>query len=54
MLRVGAWNVRGLNEKENEVLDEMERMKLDMMCVCETKRKGKACMEMNDYNCGQE
>ena len=47
MLRIGVWNVRGLNGKEIEVEDEFIKNNLDILAITETKKKGegKATME---------
>ena len=36
----GCWNVRALNGKEVELTEEMEKSKVDMLAITETKKKG--------------
>jgi Reverse transcriptase (RNA-dependent DNA polymerase)/Endonuclease-reverse transcriptase len=38
--KIGTWNIRGVKDKENELVNEMCERDLDVLCVCETKRKG--------------
>jgi len=37
--KIGAWNVRGVNGKMNELIEEMEKYKLDVLYLSETKGK---------------
>ena len=40
--RLGVWNARGLNDlKEKELRDTMRVRKIDILCVPETKKKGR-------------
>uniref|UniRef100_A0A1Y1JWU5 Reverse transcriptase domain-containing protein n=1 Tax=Photinus pyralis TaxID=7054 RepID=A0A1Y1JWU5_PHOPY len=39
--RIATWNVRGLNGKEEEISDELRKLKLDVIAITETKRKGR-------------
>ena len=39
-VRFGAWNVRSLRGREEELLEEMEKYKLEILGVSETKMKG--------------
>ena len=40
LLRIGTWNVQGISTKQIEVLREIERLKIDIAALTETKRKG--------------
>lgn len=48
-LKVGTWNVRGICHKENELENELKRMKIDIAAITETKKKGKGSKELNEY-----
>lgn len=39
--KIGTWNVRGINGKEDELNEEFEKVGLDILGVTETKKKGK-------------
>lgn len=39
--KLGTWNIRSLNGKEEELSDEFDRLNLDILTVTETKKKGK-------------
>lgn len=43
-LRIGTWNIRGLNGKEEELINEFENSKLEVLAITETKKKGKGCI----------
>lgn len=47
VLRLGTWNVRGLNGKEMELINEFERAKLEILVIPETKRKDKGMIELD-------
>lgn len=44
--RMGTWNIRGLSGKEDELVQEFQRTKLDILGITETKKKGSGEMEM--------
>lgn len=44
--RVGTWNIRSLNGKEVELINEFERAGLEILVIPETKKKGKGTLGM--------
>lgn len=46
---MATWNVQGLNTKKKEVFQEIERMKLDVCVLTETKKKGKGNEQIGKY-----
>lgn len=46
--RIGTWNVRGLNGKENELIQEMSEAGIDLLAITETKKKGQSVTELNE------
>lgn len=46
--KMGTWNVRGLQGKEQELVDEFENANLQILSITETKRKGKGMMELGN------
>lgn len=46
--KIATWNVRGLAGKEQELVQEFEEEKLDMMGITETKKKGQGEVEMGE------
>lgn len=40
ILKLGTWNIRSLNGKENERMLEFENAQLDILALSETKKKG--------------
>ena len=49
LLKIGVWNVRGLNGKEQILQDELIKVKVDIAVIPETKKKLKGSQEMEDY-----
>ena len=45
----GNWNVQSVNNKLNEVLRELERYKIDIAVLSETKKKGKGTEEKEKF-----
>lgn len=43
----GTWNVRGISDKEYDLVSVMRERKLDVLSVSETKRKGKDVCELD-------
>lgn len=43
---IGEWNVRGLNGKEEELLQEFEDQGLNLLALTETKKKGQKTIEL--------
>ena len=39
-MNIGTWNVRGLNSKEPELVQEFKKNKLQLLGITETKKKG--------------
>lgn len=44
--KMGTWNVRSLSGKEDDLVEEFEKAKLDVLGISETKRKGKGEMSL--------
>ncbi|KAK9702374.1 hypothetical protein QE152_g29991 [Popillia japonica] len=38
--KIGTWNIRSLTGKEHELVDEMEKVNMDVVGITETKKKG--------------
>ena len=47
-LRVGSWNVWKMTGKGREVVDAMERRKVEILSVQETKLKGNSARQMGN------
>lgn len=43
---MGTWNIRSTNDKEMELAQEFNKVKLDTLGVTETKKKEKGEMEL--------
>ena len=39
--RIGTWNIKTLNGKEEEIVEEMDKYRIDLLGISETKKKGK-------------
>ena len=39
-MRIGTWNVRSINGKEVELIDEIKKYRINILGVTETKKKG--------------
>lgn len=48
-LRLGTWNVRSLNGKEDELIKELERKKINIAIISETKKKLQETSEIWKY-----
>lgn len=48
MYKIGVWNIRSINGKENELIQEFKNTKLDLLGMCETKKKGRGIMKMEE------
>lgn len=46
ILKIGTWNIRSLNGKEHELIEEFEKAKLDIIAVTETKKKEQGMIEL--------
>ncbi|XP_072389283.1 uncharacterized protein [Diabrotica undecimpunctata] len=44
---MATWNVRSLNRKEKELIDEFDKAQLDFLAITETKRKGQGMDELD-------
>lgn len=49
IMRMGTWNVQGIRIKERELMGEIERMKIDICVLTETKQKGKGNERKGNY-----
>lgn len=45
----GTWNVQGVSNKLKEVLSEIKRIKGDIICLTETKKKGHGVQAIEEY-----
>lgn len=48
IIKIGTWNIRSLNGKETELIQEFEKAKLNILAIVETKKKGKGIIEMEN------
>ena len=48
LYRIGAWNVRSLKGKEQELIEEMKRYILGVLGVSETRWKGSGAKSLDD------
>lgn len=48
-MRLATWNIQGLRTKQTEVFKELDKAKIDICVLTETKKKGKGVEEINDY-----
>ena len=48
-LRIATWNVTSLYNKDQEILMELRKHKIDICSLSETKKKGKGNTKLNDY-----
>ena len=46
--KIGVWNTRSLNGKEDEIVYEMKKANIDLLVTPETKKKGLGEMELTD------
>lgn len=44
--KLATWNIRSLNGKEQELVQEFNQTKVDIMAICKTKKKGQGVIEM--------
>jgi len=49
ILKMATWNIQGIRNKEQEVLKEMEKMKIDICVLTETKKKGVGSEKAGSY-----
>lgn len=48
-LKLATWNVQGLRTKQSEVFKELQKMKVDICILTETKKKGRGTETIGDY-----
>lgn len=48
-IKVGTWNVRGLNTKEEELIRELNNQNIDIVVLTETKKKLKGTKDIGNY-----
>ena len=49
VLRIATWNVRGLCNKEDELMKELTNARIDIAVIPETKKKLQGSTEFKDY-----
>lgn len=47
---MGTWNVRNINEKETELIEEKGEYGIDYLGITDTNMKGKLCKIFNSGN----
>ena len=47
--KFATWNVQGLRTKQGEVFQELQKMKIDICVLTETKKKGKGNEGIGEY-----
>ncbi|XP_044766969.1 craniofacial development protein 2-like [Coccinella septempunctata] len=48
-MKLATWNIQGLRTKQGEVFQELEKMKVDICVLTETKRKGVGSETIGEY-----
>lgn len=48
-MNFGTWNVQGINTKQKEVFDQLEKYQMDVVVLTETKKKGDGNEEIGSY-----
>ncbi|XP_044760487.1 uncharacterized protein LOC123317902 [Coccinella septempunctata] len=48
-LRLGCWNVRSFNSKDQEVILELHHHNIDLCAISETEKKGKGTSQYGEY-----
>lgn len=49
-MKIATWNIQGLRTKQPEVYKELEKLKVNIYKLTETKKKGRGSEEMENYN----
>lgn len=50
IIKMGTWNIRGLNGKEVEICEEFDKAKLDVLTISETKKKGSGIEKLTRHH----
>ena len=45
-MRIGTWNIKTLNGKEVEMIEEMEKYRLEILGISEVKKKGNGMIHL--------
>ena len=48
-MKIGTWNVRSINGKEIELVEEIKKYKIDLLGITETKKKGQFYETVGNY-----
>jgi exonuclease III len=48
-MKLGTWNVQGCRNKMEEILSEINEMKMDVVVLTETKKKGTGSETLENY-----
>ena len=48
-MNIGTWNVQGLGTKQAEVITELEKQKMSIAVLTETKKKGQGIEDIGNY-----
>lgn len=48
-MKLATWNVQGIRTKQQEVFSEINKMKIDICVLTETKKKGKGTETVEEY-----
>ena len=46
---MGTWNIQGISTKKDQVLDQLERCRMDIVALTETKKKGTGNEQQRNY-----
>jgi exonuclease III len=46
--KLATWNIRGLSGKVNELIEECQKIKVDILGITETKKKGQGSIEVGN------
>lgn len=48
-IKIGTWNIRSITGKENELIEEFAKAKLEILAITETKKKGKGEIKIKGH-----
>ena len=48
-MNIGTWNLRGINGKDLELIEEVDKYKIDILGITETKKKGQGVDTLGKY-----